>query len=519
MPEKICNYPECCYSEKLHFGIPKRHRSIYYIRDELRVTPCLPAGRSYELRENCGLFGIINHKNASWLTYLGLYALQHRGQEACGIVANHKGVLAIYKGMGLVNDVFNHEILSKLKGNMAIGHVRYSTTGSSVLKNAQPLLIEYAKGSISIAHNGNLVNSLALRQYLERAGSIFQTTTDSEIIIHLMARAKSQNLQESLIYALKRIKGAYSLVMMDNHYLIGTRDPWGFRPLCLGRLGNAWCLASETCAFDLIKARFVREIEPGEIVFISEKGLKSVKPKELQSKNRHAFCAFEHVYFSRPDSIVFGETVHLVRRKLGEQLAREHPIDADFVVPVPDSGFSAALGYSQESGIPLEMGIIRNHYVGRTFIQPVQDSRDLGVRVKFNLLKDVLRGKRIVIVDDSIVRGTTSKIRVRNLRNAGVKEVHLRISCPAHRFPCFYGIDFHRASELIANKYKSVEKIRQYLAVDSLGYLSLEGMLGCLKHPKNNYCIACWTGKYPVKAERNQGKFSLERRCCGQGEI
>lgn len=470
-------------------------------------------------KEYCGLFGIINHKHASWLTYLGLYALQHRGQEACGIVASDKGVLSSHKEMGLVSDVFSEGVLNKLKGNMACGHVRYSTTGSSILKNAQPLLIDFAKGSICIAHNGNLVNSFSLRQYLEKNGSIFQTTTDSELVIHLMARAKSNDLKESLIYALKRIKGAYSLVLMDNNFLIGARDPLGFRPLCLGKLGLSWCLASETCAFDLIGARFIREIEPGEIIFISKDGLKSVRHKELQSKNRHSYCTFEHVYFSRPDSIVFGETVHLVRRKLGAQLAKEHPVKADYVVPVPDSGFSAALGYSQEAGIPLEMGIIRNHYVGRTFIQPAQDSRDLGVRVKFNLLKDVLKGKRIIIVDDSIVRGTTSKIRVRNLRKIGVKEVHLRISCPPHRFPCFYGIDFHRASELIANKYESQDAIRKYLGVDSLGYLSLDGMLSSLKYPRNNYCTACWNGKYPIRAEKGQGKFSLEARCCGQGEI
>jgi amidophosphoribosyltransferase len=468
-------------------------------------------------KEYCGLFGIINNRHASWLTYLGLYALQHRGEEACGIVVNNKGILSVYKETGLVSDVFNEQVLSSLKGDAACGHTRYSTTGSSVLKNAQPLLIDYAKGSICIAHNGNLVNSWGLRRYLEKRGSIFQTTTDSEIIIHLMARSKSSDIRNSLIYALKRIKGAYSLVMMDRNSLIGVRDPLGFRPLCLGKVGKSFCLASETCAFDLIGAKLVREIEPGEIVFINASGIKSVKPKELQCRNRHAFCTFEHVYFARPDSIIFGETVHVVRRKLGEQLAREHPVQADFVVPVPDSGFSAALGYSSESGIPLEMGIIRNHYVGRTFIQPVQDSRDLGVRVKFNLLKNVLKGKRIVIVDDSIVRGTTSKIRVRNLRDAGVKEVHLRLSCPPHRFPCFYGIDFHRSSELIANRYESLDKIRQYLGVDSLGYLSLKGMLSCLKQPANNYCTACWTGKYPIRAEEQQGKFSLEMRCCGQG--
>ncbi|MCM8796609.1 MAG: amidophosphoribosyltransferase [Candidatus Omnitrophica bacterium] len=471
-----------------------------------------------EPKEYCGLFGIFGNRQASWLTYLGLYAQQHRGQEACGIVSCHKGVLTVHKDMGLVSDVFNADILSRLKGDMAVGHVRYSTTGSSVLKNAQPLLIDFAKGSICIAHNGNLVNSLFLRQYLEQGGSIFQTTTDSELIIHLMARAKSRDLKESLFYALEKIKGAYSLVMMDTHNLIGVRDPLGFRPLVLGRLGDSFCLASETCAFDLLGARYIREIEPGEAVFINKDGIKSFRYTSA-SRGRFAHCTFEHIYFSRPDSVVFGETVHLVRRKLGQQLAKEHPADADFVVPVPDSGFSAAMGYSYQSGIPLEMGIIRNHYVGRTFIQPAQDTRDLGVRVKFNLLRDVLKGKSIVIVDDSIVRGTTSKIRVRNLRKAGVKKVHLRISCPPHKFPCFYGIDFHRSSELIANKYASVDKIRQYLEVDSLGYLSLEGMLQCLRHPANYYCAACWTGRYPVKAENKQGKFSLEERCCGQGEI
>lgn len=472
-----------------------------------------------EPKEYCGLFGINNNKQAVWLTYLGLFAQQHRGQEACGIVANNQGVLSIHKEMGLVSDVFSEQVLSRLKGTMAVGHVRYSTTGSSVLKNAQPLLIDYANGSICIAHNGNLVNSFELRKKLEKSGSIFQTTTDSELIIQLMARSNKRSLEDSLIYALKRVKGAYSLVMMNSDYLMGMRDPHGYRPLSLGKLGSSWCFASETCAFDLIGAKFVREVEPGEIVFINKDNtIRSIKPKELVASHS-AFCTFEHVYFSRPDSYVFGEVVHTVRRKLGAQLAKEHPVDADFVVPVPDSGFSAALGYSQESGIPLEMGIIRNHYVGRTFIQPAQDSRDMGVRVKFNILKDILKGKKIIIVDDSIVRGTTSKIRVRNLRKAGVKEVHLRISCPAHKFPCFYGIDFHKSSELIANKYETLEKVAKYLEVDSLGYLSLDGMLESLKHPKDNYCTACWTNKYAVRAEKRHSKFSLERRCCGQGEI
>jgi amidophosphoribosyltransferase len=470
-------------------------------------------------KEYCGLFGIINNKQAGWLTYMGLYAQQHRGQEACGIVAAHKGQLSIHKGMGLVNDVFTKDILGKFKGDMAVGHVRYSTTGSSVIKNAQPLLVDYAKGTVCIAHNGNLVNSLELRKYLEKHGSIFQTTTDSEIIIHLMAKAKSPNMVESLVYALQKVRGAYSLVLMDDKQIIGVRDPLGVRPLSLAKIGNAWCLASETCAFDLIGAKFVREVEPGEIVILTKEGPRSIKPKQLQHPGRCAHCIFEHVYFARPDSYVFGETVHTVRTKLGQQLAKEYPVRADFVVPVPDSGYSAALGYAKQSGIPLEMGIIRNHYVGRTFIQPSQDSRDIGVRVKFNMMKDLLKGKRIVVVDDSIVRGTTSKIRVRNLRKAGVKEVHLMISCPPHRFPCFYGIDFHRSSELIANKYASIEKIRQYLEVDSLGYLSLEGMLGNLAYPANHYCAACWTGKYPVRAEKRHSKFSLEQHCCGQGEI
>ncbi len=473
----------------------------------------------HEPKEHCGLFGISNNRQAAWLTYLGLFAQQHRGQEACGIVVNNQGALSIHKDMGLVSDVFNEKILGGMKGNMAVGHVRYSTTGSSVLKNSQPLLIDYANGSICIAHNGNLVNSFELRQKLEKSGSIFQTTTDSELVIHLMARSNKRSLEDSLLYALKRIKGAYSLVLMNSGYLIGARDPHGFRPLVLGKLGASYCLASETCAFDLIGAKYIREIEPGEVVFIDSKGdLRSIKPKELVACH-HAFCSFEHIYFARPDSYVFGDIVHTVRTKLGAELAKEHPAEADIVVPVPDSGYSAALGYAHASGIPMEMGIIRNHYVGRTFIQPAQDSRDMGVRVKFNILKDILRGKRIVIVDDSIVRGTTSKIRVRNLRKAGVKEVHLRISCPAHRFPCFYGIDFHRSSELIANKYDELNKISKYLEVDSLGYLSLEGMLKCFKCAKENYCTSCWTGKYTVRAEKRHSKFSLERRCCGQGEL
>ncbi|MCM8762783.1 MAG: amidophosphoribosyltransferase [Candidatus Omnitrophica bacterium] len=471
---------------------------------------------SEKLKEHCGLFGIFGHRDASKITYLGLYALQHRGEESCGIVSGDGKRMYLWRDMGLVADVFNEHNLSALPGRLAIGHTRYSTTGSSVLKNAQPLLIDCLKNSIAIAHNGNLVNSVVLRQALEKTGSIFQTTCDSEIIVHLMARSREKTFVRRLISSLKKIKGAYSLLLATEDQIIGVRDPYGFRPLCLGKLDNAWCLASESCAFDLIGARLVRDIRPGEIVFINKAGVRSFEPKELKASH-HAHCIFEHVYFARPDSIIFGETVHLVRKKLGQRLAQEHPVDADIVVPVPDSGTSSALGYSYASGIPLDWGVIRNHYVGRTFIQPTQQIRDLGVKIKFNILRDVVKDKRVVIVDDSIVRGTTSKKRIRNFRQAGAREIHLRISCPPHKFPCLYGIDFHRPDELIANRY-SLEDIKKFLDVDSLGYLSLEGMLTCLKYPKSDYCTACWTGDYPIKPEKTQEKFSLEKYC-GQGEI
>ncbi|MDP2940042.1 MAG: amidophosphoribosyltransferase [Candidatus Omnitrophota bacterium] len=466
----------------------------------------------YKPKEYCGLFGIYGHKDASKLTYLGLYALQHRGEESCGIVSSDANQLYSQKGMGLVNDVFNEVSLNVLKGQLAIGHVRYSTTGSSLVKNAQPLFVDYLKGSLAIAHNGNLINSTQLRQDLERNGSIFQTTTDSEIILQLMVRSQEVGLKEKLIYALKSIKGAYSLVMMTEDTLIGARDPLGFRPLWLGKVDGSFCLASETCALDLIEAKAIREIEPGEIVFINKNGLKSFKP--FPKPKNCAFCIFEHIYFSRPDSVIFGENVHLVRQNLGRNLAKEFPVEADFVIPVPDSGFSAALGFSHESGMPLEMGIIRNHYVGRTFIQPTQHIRDLGVKIKFNIMKDVIKGKKIVIVDDSIVRGTTSRKRVRTFRQAGAKEVHMRISCPPHRFPCFYGIDFHTQKELIAFKY-SLKEIQEFLDVDSLGYLSLEGLYKSVSLPKKDYCVACFTGSYPLKFVSKVDKYAFEKKCCG----
>ncbi|MFC1709087.1 amidophosphoribosyltransferase [Candidatus Omnitrophota bacterium] len=460
------------------------------------------------LKEFCGLFGIHGSTEASWITYLGLYALQHRGEESCGIVSTDGQEVYMHKGMGQVCDNFNEEKLRSLKGHLAIGHVRYSTTGSSLVKNAQPLFVDYLGSYVAIGHNGNLVNSCALKKELESKGSIFQTTCDSEIIIHLMARSKSNDVIERLQYALKKIKGAYSLVIMTEDKLIGVRDPLGIRPLSLGKLKDSWCIASETCALDLIEAEFERDVKPGEIVVIDKKGLHSVGFNS--EKENHAHCMFEHVYFSRPDSIVFGETVHLVREKLGQALAKEHPAEADIVVPIPDSGTSAALGFSRASGIPLEWGVIRNHYVGRTFIQPHQHIRDLGVKVKFNILREVVKDKRVVIVDDSVVRGTTSRIRVKNFRKAGAKEVHMRIGCPPQKFPCFYGIDFPKQEELIANRYNT-EQIRKFLNVDSIGYLSLEGMSDSVKLPKNNYCTACWTGNYPLDIEKNTGKKSLEK--------
>ncbi|HTL70073.1 MAG TPA: amidophosphoribosyltransferase [Candidatus Eisenbacteria bacterium] len=456
-----------------------------------------------KLKDKCGVFGVFGHKEAVYLTYLGIYALQHRGEESAGIVATDGRRMSSHRGMGHVQDVFDGNMLDKLVGDRAIGHVRYSTTGSSNLKNAQPILVDYSRGEIAIAHNGNLVNADILRSELEAYGSIFQTTTDSEIIIHLMAKPSNRNIEEGVVDALSRVRGAYSLVFLTNNTLIAARDPQGFRPLWLGKLGGAWVVSSETCAFDIMDAQPVREIEPGEVVFITDKGIRSGKivNDDLFSKgDQRAHCIFEHVYFARPDSKIFGDSVHLVRERFGRQLAIEQPAEADIVIPVPDSGNSAALGFSQQSGIPLEAGIIRNHYVGRTFIQPTQGIRDFKVRVKFNLVKEVLKGKRVVVVDDSIVRGTTSKMRVKSLRQAGAKEVHLRISCPPHKYACAYGIDFPTREELIANRYTKEEMLK-YFDCDSLGYLSLEGMLSCVSFPKENYCTACWSGAYPVPFE------------------
>ena len=466
---------------------------------------------SEEVKDKCGIFGIWGDPQAAYKTYLGLYALQHRGEESCGIVTTDGETMIVHKGMGHVQDVITEEALVRLKGQHAIGHVRYSTTGSSMLKNAQPITVDYSKGQIAVGHNGNITNADLLRSELEAYGAIFQTTTDSEIIVHLMAKPSLRNHEEGMIDALNRIEGAFCLVFLSHEFMAGARDPHGFRPLWLGRTRDtkAYVFASETCALDLIDAEHVREGEPGGILFVKGDKLRSVK-QTLKPAHR-AHCIFEHVYFSRPDSMIFGENVHLVRKNLGRQLAIEHPVQADIVIPVPDSGNSAALGYAEQSGIPNDVGIIRNHYVGRTFIQPAQGLRDFKVRIKFNQLKEVLNGKRVVVVDDSVVRGTTSRIRVKTLRAAGAKEVHLRISCPPHLYPCPYGIDFPDRKELLANN-KSIDDIRKYLECDSIGYLSMEGMLKAVKLPKSEYCTACWSGEYPVKFQ-NSDKYFAEQKC------
>ncbi|HRZ87052.1 MAG TPA: amidophosphoribosyltransferase [bacterium] len=456
----------------------------------------------------CGIFGIYGHKDAAHLTYLGLYALQHRGQESVGIAASDAGRLYSHKWMGTVSEVFDESKLRTLKGDSAIGHVRYSTTGSSTITNAQPLHVNYSRGEIAIGHNGNLVNAGILRDELEAYGSIFQTTIDSEIIIHLMARSTHGKKEDTFINALRQVKGAYSLVFLTENKLVGARDPHGYRPLLLGKLGDAFVLSSETTSFDLIGAQYVRDIEPGEVVFIDKNGLRSVKP--FDAVGRISQCIFEFIYFARPDSTIFGRNVYDVRKSLGRELAKEHPVEADLVTPVPDSGTVPALGYSNESGIPFEMGIIRNHYIGRTFLAPAQSIRDFAVKIKLNPISGILKGKRVVVVDDSIVRGTTSRSRINSLRAAGAKEIHMRISCPPHRHPCFYGIDFPEEKQLIAATH-SLEEIRSFLGVDTLGYLSAEGMLRAVNGTANEFCMACFDGKYAVPAPKGMNKFIMEK--------
>ncbi len=470
-------------------------------------------------RHYCGVFGIYGHPNAAELAYYGLYALQHRGQESAGIAASNGIDLRTHKGMGLVGQVFDKNSLRSLPGHLAIGHVRYSTTGSSNIHNAQPLVVDCARGQIAISHNGNLTNATRLRAELEASGSIFQTTVDSEIILHLLAQPGGADRTHSIETVMQKIQGAYSLVMMGEDEMIGVRDPFGFRPLVLGQLdapavdggaaGAAYVLASETCALDLIQAEYVRDIEPGEIVVINQSGIRSVNPWK-ETGQTHALCIFEFVYFARPDSDLLNRNVAQVRINLGRALARQHPIEADLVIPVPDSGNWAAMGFAEESSIPFGNAFVRNRYVGRTFLQPSQLIRDFGVRVKLNLIEKMVRGKRVVVVDDSIVRGTTARARVTTLREAGAKEVHMRVSCPPHKWPCAYGIDFPTRKELMAAN-NSPEQIRDFLGADSLGYLSLEGMIAATGLPANEFCTACYTGDYPSPVESEMDKFIMEQ--------
>ena len=457
------------------------------------------------MHEECGIFGICGHPQAAKLTYLGLFALQHRGQESAGIVVSDGFSLATHRGAGLVEKVFNERTLKSLPGRLAIGHNRYSTTGSPSSSNIQPLLISFFGEGIALSHNGTLINAGQLREELESQGSIFQSTMDTEVIVHLLTKlSQTQGKRQALLQALRRLRGAYSLLLLTNHEVIGARDPHGFRPLVIGKLKESYLLASETCALDLLGAKYLREVEAGELLAINEKGLESLR---IAPSTKLAQCIFEHIYFARPDSIVFGEAVHQVREGLGRKLAQEHPAEADLVMCVPDSGMVASLGYARESKIPWGIGLTRNHYIGRTFIQPAQFARDMEVKIKLNPIRDVLQGKRVVLVDDSIVRGTTCKKIIRILRQGGAKEVHFRISSPPIRYPCFFGIDTPVQKELIASSH-SVDQIRRIIGANSLGYLSLEGLLSCVERPQD-YCTACFSGNYPLEV-RPQTRYIFE---------
>jgi amidophosphoribosyltransferase len=463
----------------------------------------LSAGVMDKFREECGLFGIFRHPEAANLTYLGLYALQHRGQESVGIATSSGGRLQVHKSMGYVADSFDEATIARLNGTSAVGHVRYSTAGESGLKNAQPILIDCVHGEIAICHNGNLVNARELRDALVDAGSIFQTTSDTEVLLHLYARSRAASVEDALVESISQAQGAFSLVLLTKDRLIAVRDPHGFRPLALGRLGESYIVCSETCALDLIDAEWIRDIEPGEVFIVGPEGTRSIRPFAPAPQ---AHCIFEHVYFARPDSYVFGRSVNEVRTELGRRLAAEQPAEADVVVPVPDSGVCAATGYAEAAGIPLQMGLIRNHYVGRTFIEPHQAIRHFGVRVKLNPVKSILQGRRVVLVDDSIVRGTTSRKIVKMVRAAGASEVHMRISCPPTISPCFYGVDTPQRSELIAATH-SLEEIRRYIDADSLGYLGLDGMLSAVGSERSMYCTSCYTGRYPVAFPQDQSAY------------
>ena len=463
----------------------------------------------------CGVFGIHGHDEAANIAYLGMHALQHRGQESAGLVAALDGKLRQHVAMSLVSEAFNRDTLAKLPGRAAIGHVRYSTAGSSELRNAQPFVFEYAGGAVSIAHNGNLVNADELRAELEAQGSIFQTSSDTEVIVHLMAKARSSmasgDIVGALIAALRRVRGAYSLVLLTNdEKLIGARDPNGFRPLVIGRLKDSYVLSSETCSFDLIEGDYLRDVEPGEVVVVEKGGMTSHRIDQTTSSTAPTFCVFEHVYFARPDSLVNGRAVYRAREKMGQRLAQEAPVEADVVIPVPDSGVPAAIGYANESKIPFEMGLIRSHYVGRTFIEPQDSIRHFGVRLKLSVVRAIVDGKRVVVVDDSLVRGTTSRKIVKMLRAAGAREVHLRISAPPTTHPCFYGIDTPTRSELVAASH-TVDEINKYVTSDSLIYLSHEGMMAAVASDGTGYCSACFTGNDPVALGRGADLVTLRR--------
>ena len=450
-----------------------------------------------KLREECGVFGIYGHPESARLTYLGLYALQHRGQESCGIVASDGVELRQEREMGHVSDAFDQTHLDRLRGASAIGHVRYSTAGEVSILEAQPFLVTCQHGQIAICHNGNLPFAREERQRLEREGAIFSSTSDTEVVLHGVARSRS-SVREAIPEVLSQTEGAFSMLFLTPSELIAIRDPRGFRPLALGRLGDAWVVASETCAFDLIDARYVREIEPGEMIVIDQDGLRSSHPLPEQ---RHSMCLFEHVYFARPDSLIYGRSINESRHKMGRRLAVEQPADADLVVPVPDSGVAAAIGYSAESGLSFRFGLVRNHYVGRTFIEPRQSIRSFGVRIKLNPIRDLINSKRVVLIDDSIVRGTTSKKIVRMVREAGAREVHVRISCPPTISPCYYGVDTPDKSELIAANM-TVPEICEFIEADSLGYLSLEGMIAATGLSADSSCVACWNAQYPTRITR-----------------
>ena len=459
-------------------------------------------------RDECGVFGIYGHPEASRLTYLGLYQLQHRGQESCGIVSSDGELLRSERAMGLVSEVFDEERLNKLPGTSAIGHTRYSTAGEVSIREAQPFLVACQHGQVAVCHNGNLPFASEARKKLEREGAIFSSTSDTEVVLHGIARSNAASVAEAVPEVLSGAEGAFSMLFLTPDSLIAARDPRGFRPLALGRLGDAWVVASETCAFDLIDAEYVRDVEPGEVVVITADGLRSSFPFPRRD---HAFCVFEHVYFARPDSLIYGRSVNQSRHKMGRRLAMEQPADADIIVPVPDSGVPASVGYAAQSGLPFRFGLVRNHYVGRTFIEPKQSIRSFGVRLKLNPVRDLLNGKRVVLVDDSIVRGTTSKKIVRLVREAGASEVHLRISCPPTVSPCYYGVDTPNKSDLIAAQM-SVEEIREFVEADSLGYLSLEGMIEATGLARSSSCVACWTGNYPTRITRD-AETMFAREC------